>query len=67
MIGFSIEFKRWYFVLRGPLGRVYLTAGFASRPPVVIPSGFTTWKDFFDKEGHNLCSPDEQPEDTLTQ
>lgn len=34
MIGFSIEFKRWYFVLRGPKGRVYLATGFAKRMPV---------------------------------
>jgi hypothetical protein len=34
MIGFSLEFKRWYFVLRGPKGRVYLATGFAKRMPV---------------------------------
>ena len=35
MIGFSIEFKRWYFVLRGPKGRVYLATGFAKRMPAI--------------------------------
>ena len=39
MIGFSIEFKRWYFVLRGPRGRVYLATGFAKRMPVMTPTG----------------------------
>ena len=39
MIGFSLEFKRWYFVLRGPRGRVYLATGFAKRMPVMIPTG----------------------------
>ena len=39
MIGFSIEFKRWYFVLRGPRGRVYLATGFARRMPVMTPPG----------------------------
>ena len=39
MIGFSLEFKRWYFVLRGPKGRVYLATGFAKRMPVVTPIG----------------------------
>jgi hypothetical protein len=34
MIGFSIEFKRWYFVLRGPRGRVYLATGFAKHLPI---------------------------------
>ena len=38
MIGFSIEFKRWYFVLRGPRGRVYLASGFAKRMPVITPT-----------------------------
>lgn len=36
MIGFSIEFKRWYITLRGPRGRVYLCTGFANRIPVFI-------------------------------
>jgi hypothetical protein len=42
MIGFSIEFKRWYFVLRGPKGRVYLATGFAKRMPVMTPIGTYT-------------------------
>ena len=42
MIGFSIEFKRWYFVLRGPRGRVYLATGFAKRIPVMTPTGTYT-------------------------
>lgn len=42
MIGFSIEFKRWYFVLRGPKGRVYLATGFAKRMPVITPTGTYT-------------------------
>jgi hypothetical protein len=36
MIGFSIEFKRWYITVRGPMGRVYLCTGFAKRLPVFI-------------------------------
>ena len=36
MIGFSLEFKRWYITLRGPKGRVYLCTGFAKRLPVFI-------------------------------
>jgi hypothetical protein len=36
MIGFSLEFKRWYITLRGPKGRVYLCTGFAKRIPVFI-------------------------------
>ena len=39
MIGFSIEFKRWYFVLRCPRARVCLATGFAKRMPVMTPTG----------------------------
>ncbi len=42
MIGFSIEFKRWYFVIRGPKGRVYLATGFAKRMPVITLTGAYT-------------------------
>lgn len=42
MIGFSIEFKRWYVVLRGPRGRVYLATGFAKRMPVMTSMGTYT-------------------------
>jgi hypothetical protein len=38
MIGFSIEFKRWYITLRGPKGRIYLCTGFAKCMPVVTPT-----------------------------
>jgi hypothetical protein len=36
MIGFSIEFKRWYITVRGPMGRVYLCTGFAKHLPVFV-------------------------------
>jgi hypothetical protein len=52
MIGFSIEFKRWYVVLRGPKSRIYLATGFAKRMPVFTPTGtytidqcFSEWDD----------------------
>jgi hypothetical protein len=35
MIGFSLEFKRWYFILRGPRGKIYLATGFSKRLPVI--------------------------------
>jgi hypothetical protein len=50
MIGFSIEFKRWYFVLRGPRGRVYLATGFAKRMPVFTASRTITLHDLMDDE-----------------
>ena len=45
MIGFSIEFKRWYVVLRGPKGRVYFATGFSKRMPVFTPTGTITLDD----------------------
>lgn len=33
MIGFSIEFKKWYIVLRGPRNRMYCAFGFSKRLP----------------------------------
>ena len=50
MIGFSLEFKRWYFVLRGPKGRVYLATGFAKHMPVMTPVGTYTIDECFDPE-----------------
>ena len=50
MIGFSIEFKSWYFVLRGPRGRVYLATGFAKRMPVMTPTGTYTIDQYFDSD-----------------
>lgn len=45
MIGFSIEFKRWYIVLRGPRGRIYTALGFAKRMPVFTSTGTYTIDD----------------------
>ena len=42
MIGFSIEFKRWYIIIRGPKGRTYLATGFAERMPLFTPTGTLT-------------------------
>jgi hypothetical protein len=50
MIGFSIEFKRWYFVLRGPRGRVYLATGFAKRMPVMTPTDTYSLHDLIDDD-----------------
>jgi len=42
MIGFSIEFKRWYVIVRGPKGRTYLATGFAKCMPIITPTGTYT-------------------------
>jgi hypothetical protein len=61
MIGFSIEFKRWYFVLRGPRGRVYLATGFARKIPSLgqYPVSSYDWSTYW--------SEDETDEDLIQQ
>jgi len=54
MIGFSIEFKRWYIVIRGPKGRIYLATGFAERMPLFTPTGTLTIDDLLNVEGEEL-------------
>lgn len=46
MIGFSIEFKKWYVVIRGPKGRIYTAFGFAKRMPVFTSTGTYTIDDY---------------------
>lgn len=48
MIGFSIEFKRWYLVIRGPKGRVYSAFGFANQMPVFTPERTMTLQEYMD-------------------
>ena len=43
MIGFSLEFKRWYVVVRGPKGTVYSAFGFAKQMPVFTPTKTWPW------------------------
>ena len=46
MIGFSLEFKRWFVVLRGPKGRVYSAIGFAKPMPVMLPNRTMTLDEY---------------------
>lgn len=54
MIGFSIEFKRWYIVIRGPKGRIYVATGFAERMPIFTPTGTLTIDELLNVEGEEL-------------
>ena len=49
MIGFSIEFKRWYVIVRGPKGRMYLAIGFAKRMPIITPTGTYTIDQYLEQ------------------
>ena len=48
MIGLSIEFKRWYLVLRGPRGQVYTAFGFAKQMPVFTSTHTMTLQEYID-------------------
>ena len=48
MIGFSLEFKRWYVVVRGPKGTVYTAFGFAKQMPVFTPAKTMTLQECID-------------------
>ena len=52
MIGFSIELKRWYVVLRGPKGRVYFAMGCAKQLPVITPVGCFTVEEFLKRQAN---------------
>lgn len=63
MFGFSIEFKRWYIVLRGPKGRVYLATGFAKQLPFCIsPTQAAAFDDAVD-DTHSAILADEWREE----
>ena len=48
MIGVSLEFKRWYLVVRGPKGRVYSAFGFAKQMPVFTPTKTITLQEYME-------------------
>ena len=67
MIGFSIEFKRWYIIVRGPRGRIYLATGFAKRMPVVTFTGTYNIDDTYSAILADECREDETDEELLDQ
>jgi hypothetical protein len=50
MIGFSLEFKRWYVVVRGPKGTVYSAFGFAKQMPVFTPTKTMTLQEYIEDD-----------------
>jgi hypothetical protein len=54
MIGFSIEFKRWYLVIRGPKGRVYSAFGFANQMPVMLPDRSITLDEYLEDRNDQI-------------
>ena len=48
MIGFSLEFKRFYVIVRGPKGNVYSAFGFAKQMPVFTLTKTMTLQEYME-------------------
>lgn len=65
MIGFSLEFKRWYVVVRGPKGNVYSAFGFAKQMPVFTPSHTMTLQEYMDDYNDAIVFTDQEGEELM--
>lgn len=65
MIGFSLEFKRWYVVVRGPKGRVYSAFGFAKKMPVFTPTKTMTLQEYIDDYNDAIVFTDQDGEELM--
>lgn len=54
MLGFTLEFKKWYLVLRGPKGRVYSAIGFSNKMPVFLPDRTVTLDEYIQERDDEL-------------
>ena len=65
MIGFSLEFKRWYVVVRGPKGTVYSAFGFAKQMPVFTPAKTMTLQEYIDDYNDAIIFTNEDGEELM--
>ena len=65
MIGFSLEFKKWYVVVRGPKGNVYSAFGFAKQMPVFTPTETITLQEYMDDYNNAIVFTDEEGEELM--
>lgn len=65
MIGFSLEFKRWYLVVRGPKGRVYSAFGFAKQMPVFTPTKTMTLQEYMEDYDDAYVFTDQDGEELM--
>ena len=65
MIGFSLEFKRWYLVVRGPKGNVYSAFGFAKQMPVFTPTKTITLQEYIDDYNDAIIFTDQEGEELM--
>ena len=65
MIGFSLEFKRWYLVVRGPKGTVYSAFGFAKQMPVFTPTKTITLQEYMEDDDDAYVFTDQEGEELM--
>jgi hypothetical protein len=65
MIGFSLEFKRFYVVVRGPKGNVYSAFGFAKQMPVFTPTKTMTLQEYIDDYNNAIIFTDQEGEELM--
>jgi hypothetical protein len=65
MIGFSLEFKRWYVVIRGPKDRVYSAFGFAQQMPVFTPSKTMSLDEYIEDYNDAIVFTDQDGEELM--
>ena len=65
MIGFSLEFKKFYVVVRGPKGRVYSAFGFAKQMPVFTPTKTITLQEYMEDDDDAYVLTDQEGEELM--
>jgi hypothetical protein len=65
MIGFSLEFKKFYVVVRGPKGRVYSAFGFAKQMPVFTPTKTMTLQKYMEDDDDAYVFTDQEGEELM--
>ena len=65
MIGFSLEFKKFYVVVRCPKGRVYSAFGFAKQMPVFTPTKTITLQEYMKDDDDAYVFTDQEGEELM--
>ena len=65
MIGFSLEFKKFYVVVRGPKERVYSAFGFAKQMPVFTPTKTMTLQEYMEDNDDAYVFTDQEGEELM--
>ena len=65
MIGFSLEFKKWYVVVRGPKGTVCSAFGFTKQMPVFTPTETMTLHEYIDDYNDAIVFTNQEDEELM--